>query len=174
MSDVMKVRNDIRDLESKKETLLKANQTDIDSINKKMLTTYCQIGQKAYEMSQAGNDSMGELQENFAQITEFKAEINTKNDKLKSIAARYDEEIELLQKLIPEAPPAGSKEFCMNCGTGYVPGVDTFCAGCGSKLAAAAPPAGAGFAGPPKCSGCGTPFKPGVDAFCMGCGKSLK
>ena len=144
--NITKVKNDIADLKNKKQTLLMALQRDIDDITGKLKEEFCQVGQKAYELSAEGVDSFEDLRDNFTAIDACKAEYEAKNKKSVEIAARYDEEILLLEKLVPNESEAAADKtgdtpvskppqfFCMKCGKAYAPGVDIFCTGCGNKI----------------------------------------
>ena len=136
-----KIRKDILDLKDKKRTLILSLQNDIDGINGRMTEEFCLIGEKVYELYIGGDGSLADLKEDFASIGSHKADRSAKEKKIEEITGRYDEEITLLEKLVPAPAPVhgealvGSvKGFCVNCGAPYNPGVDVFCAGCGSRL----------------------------------------
>lgn len=142
--DVNKVKSDIADLKGKKDTLLMALQNDVDSVFAQMSKAYGEIGENAYKLSREQNvDSMASLNEAFDGIDALKLEQEAKLKKKDEISARYDEEIELLEKLVSmsqssEASDSDNnnqeKEFCTNCGTPYIVGVNIFCTECGGKF----------------------------------------
>jgi hypothetical protein len=129
--DALKVKKDIEDLKDKKQTLLISLENDIKGIDSQILKEFCIIGKKAYDLNTEGKDSLAALAEEFTKINDFKAAQEAKKVKMTEISARYDDEITILEKLVPqEAPPS----FCMNCGKPYKAG-DAFCMGCGTKTA---------------------------------------
>ena len=129
--DINKISSDIEDLKGKRQSLLRSLQNDIDEIESLMNQQFCQIGQKAYGLAEDGTDTLESLQADFESINRHRAEREGKLSKMADIAARYDEEITLLEKLIPEAPATPS---CTACGAQYRPGRDIFCMSCGRKL----------------------------------------
>jgi len=128
--DTGKIRQDIEDLKNKKQTLVLSLQNDVSAINAKRDEEFLRIGKMAFEMSTRGEDSMASLDASFVQIKEYDAQMQERNAKMTEISERYDEEIEMLEKLVPaQAPP----QFCSNCGKACAEG-DAFCMGCGFKL----------------------------------------
>ena len=125
-----KVRKDIFDLKDKKQTLILSIQNDIDGINDRMAKEFCLIGEKAYELFSGGTNSFADFKDDFASIDRHKADRAAKEKKIEEITERYDEEITLLEKLVPVVV----KEFCTNCGTPCKPGIDAFCMNCGAKI----------------------------------------
>ena len=149
--NINKVKQDLADLKGKKDTLLFSIQKDIDVINDYIAKEYHQIGEKAYGLFKQDIDSMKELAEHFASIDKHKMDLESKNKKSAEIAERYDEEISMLERLIPRepvvyaepvipstvptvAPEPQSKSFCVGCGSAVVPGRDAFCMKCGTKV----------------------------------------
>jgi hypothetical protein len=107
------------------------------------------LGEKAYNLSKNGTDSMAALAEDFAVITQYLTNITEREQKKITVAERYDDEIEMMEKLIPDEPepapvpvpvsapapePKRTQAFCEGCGKAYTPGNDLFCMGCGKKL----------------------------------------
>ena len=137
-----KIRKDILDLHDKKQTLILSLQTDIDAINCNITNEFCQVGEKAYDLYSDGDYSTTTLKEAFERIDGHVEERGAKEKKIGEIAERYDEEIALLEKLVPSAeetadtqsPESPGQAFCANCGTKYSLGEDVFCMSCGSKL----------------------------------------
>ena len=138
-----KVKNDINDLKGKKMQLLRSLQNDIDEINMCLKNEYCTVGEKTYELFLEKNPSHSSLYEDFETISQKKNEREEKLSKKEEIAARYDEEIILLEKLLPEStivpllaesPVNASLSFCQHCGTKFNPATDKFCMICGSEL----------------------------------------
>ena len=147
-----KIRKDVLDLQDKKRTLILSLQKDIDAIDSDILNEFCKIGEGTYELYSKGEDSLTTLKESFESIDRHKEARVAKEKKTVEISERYDEEIELLEKLLPkveaeekveikaEPEPASvptenaGQAFCANCGTPYSPADDIFCASCGSKL----------------------------------------
>ena len=147
-----KIRMDLTDLEGRKQSLILALQNDIEAINDQLYLVFYQIGLKAYEMYRGGSSSLEQLKESFDNITPHMTERIAKEKKIAEIAERYDEEIALLEKLLPigfedmqseveaeaEAYAAAEAEesegVCPNCNAPYVPGDDVFCKNCGRKL----------------------------------------
>jgi hypothetical protein len=140
--DVNKIKADIVDLEDKKKTLLLSLQSDIESIEAEMKREFCEIGQRAYTLAFEGEGTLSAMAGDFAKIDEYKAAQELKEKKKCEIAERYNEEIQILEKLVPKEPevaPAAEinpgKGFCTNCGKPYTYGEDMFCLKCGTKLA---------------------------------------
>ena len=158
MSNLAKVRSDIADLKDKKQALIQAVQNDIDSTENKVLAIFKDIGEKAYALHKVGTNDMDDLAPRFAEIDAFRADQSEKSAKIDGIAARYDEEIGLLEQLVEDAGP---EAFCSKCGKGYSLGQDVFCADCGNRL-----PTG----NEQSCTGCGHLYVPGQQAFCANCG----
>ena len=142
--DLNKIKGDISDLKDKKSTLLMSLQHDADSILAKMSKAYCEIGENAYKLSREQNiDSMATLNEAFTGIDTLKLEYDAKKQKQAEIAARYDEEIDLLEKITTNTQSAEAANtshsstetgFCTKCGKPYIVGDDIFCTGCGNKF----------------------------------------
>ena len=142
-----KIRADIFDLKNKKGTLVLSIQNDIKTIDNTVANEFRQIGEKAYEIYKSGENSLAGLEEAFARIDKYKDDRIVKETKIKEISERYDEEITLLEKLVPAPAPApaptgyqyantgAAQAFCMNCRAPYIPGVDGFCRTCGYRLA---------------------------------------
>lgn len=126
--DAGKVKKDIADLRDKKQTLLLSLQKDIEIINGEMMAEFCRIGQKAYELK---NADFAALAEDFAKIDRFLASMDAKDKKKTEISDRYDDEITILEKLVPAQ---SASAFCMKCGKPYNAGTDSFCMSCGNKL----------------------------------------
>ena len=135
--NISKIKNDIEDLKSKKNSLQLSVQRDIDDIKKKMTKEFSQAGEAAYKLYKAGTDSMAELTEAFASIDRHKDDIERNEKKKIEIRERYDDEINMLEKLIPAVPEPPKNQqtqsFCTNCGRPYIIGVDIFCEGCGTR-----------------------------------------
>ncbi|MCL2016153.1 MAG: hypothetical protein FWG68_07915 [Defluviitaleaceae bacterium] len=137
--DSNKVRADIADLKNKRSTLLLSIQNDIDNIAAKKHDDFAAIGERAYTLARIeGSDSLATLDLAFANIDNLNTQLAAKEQKKLEISARYDEEIEILEKLIPPEPvqpaAATAQAFCPSCGKLYRPGEDFFCMGCGTKL----------------------------------------
>ena len=137
-----KIRKDIHDLKDKKQTLILSLQNDIDSINGNMKNEFCEIGEKAHGIYSSGDQSMTTLKAAFESIDQHLEDRNAKEKKIVEITERYDEEITLLEKLVPitdaavapDALSSAEKAFCSSCGTSYTTGEDAFCSNCGGKL----------------------------------------
>ncbi|MCL1832726.1 MAG: hypothetical protein FWG45_07465 [Oscillospiraceae bacterium] len=153
--DTNKIMADIADLENKKQMLLLSLQHDIDEIDKDVMKEFREIGQRAYSLAFEGEGNLSALKADFDKIDAFKAEQDAKDKKKGDIIARYDEEIEIMRKLLPQkaeesapvetastpaetapAPPIdpANMGFCTNCGKAYALGGDMFCLQCGTKL----------------------------------------
>ncbi|MCL2752660.1 MAG: hypothetical protein FWE44_00755 [Defluviitaleaceae bacterium] len=158
MSNLAKVKSDIADLKDKKQALTQAVQNDIDAVQAKIDKDFHDIGKSAYDLHTGGNASMDTLASRFTIIDEYKTDQKEKMAKIAEIASRYDEEIQLLEKLVEDAGP---EAFCSSCGKAYALGTDVFCADCGNKL-----PTG----NEKNCAGCGLSYTPGQQAFCANCG----
>ena len=134
--DAGKVARDIADLKGKKQTLLFSLQNDVEAIENEMKDEFCKIGQMAYELAAKGEDPMGALADAFATIDRCKQEQEAKAKKMTEIAERYDEEITILEKLVPNIPVPVAPAACQKCGTPYAVGMDMFCKECGTRLGA--------------------------------------
>ncbi|MCL1998092.1 MAG: hypothetical protein FWG65_04910 [Turicibacter sp.] len=140
--DSNKIKSDIADLKNKKSTLLLSLQNDIDEIISKKKASFVNIGERAYTLSRKEkSDNLASLEAVFETIDKHNDDLAAKEQKKLDIAARYDEEIDMLEKLIPlmlaqpePEPPAPTQAFCSSCGKSYVLGEDLFCMGCGAKL----------------------------------------
>ena len=132
--DLNKVRSDIADLKNKKQTLMLSLQRDIDGIRKQIMDSFRTVGEKAYTLSKSGTDSMATLGDDFSAITQYLANIAEREQKSHDVSARYDDEIEMMEKLIPDGPEQNAQAFCESCGERYTPGTDMFCMSCGKKL----------------------------------------
>ena len=137
--DASKITRDIADLKGKKQTLLLSLQNDVEAIENEMKEEFCKIGQMAYELAAKGEESLGALADEFAIVDRCKQDQEAKAKKMADIAERYDEEITILEKLVPNIPapaaPSGGSA-CPKCGTPCIAGVDMFCKECGSRLGA--------------------------------------
>ena len=133
MVDYQKVTNDIRDLKGKKETLILSIQKDIDNIKKTIAEYYHGLGEKVYETYTDNSFDITTHTEVFDLITANKESIASKEKKIAEIAERYDEEIDLLEKLVEDMPKPQIKEFCTGCGSPFTRGVDMFCINCGKR-----------------------------------------
>lgn len=133
MLNLGKVKNDIADLTNKKETLLLSLQRDVEVFEKQLAEVFQNVGEEAYKIAKESKASFPSLEESFTVIDELLENISAKNKKKTDVAMRYDEEIEILEKLIPEAPPEGEKKFCPACGKEFTD-EDVFCDNCGTKL----------------------------------------
>ena len=158
MSNLAKVKSDIADLKDKKQALTQAVQNDIDATEAKIVAIFTSVGEVAYGLHKDGISDMNNLTTRFDEIDALKADQREKTAKIDGIAARYDEEIGLLEQLVEDAGP---EAFCSKCGKGYTLGQDVFCADCGNRL-----PTGNEMA----CAKCGMLYTPGQVAFCAGCG----
>jgi len=140
--DANKVKKDIADLNEKKQTLLLSLQNDIDAIDRKILEVFRKIGQNVYEMKKSGANTFNSLDDDFAEIDKHIVDKEAKIKKKSEIAERYDDEIIILENLLPKEVPvetapierASDKAFCPDCGCAYVMGKDIFCMECGKKL----------------------------------------
>jgi hypothetical protein len=140
-----KVKNDIQDLKDKKSALSLSLTKDMEAITTKITEIFCELGKAAYEKRDAITADL--FSAGFEVVDKLYSDHSVKAKKIEEIAARYDDEIEIMEKLLPEeaaapvaasaaansAPPAGGKAFCMNCGKEYKAGVDMFCMNCGTK-----------------------------------------
>jgi hypothetical protein len=108
--DPNKIKKDIADSQSRKETLLLSLQGDIDAMERDVQELFRDIGARTYKLSSQGQgqgqgkekfEKDGELVELFAKVDELKAAQAAKEGRKDEIAARYDEEIEIFQKLLP-------------------------------------------------------------------------
>ena len=146
--NLSKVRTDILDLIGKRDTLIYVLDRDIEEIDADSARCFREIGEKAFDCFIQGVDSIESMSEDFERIKELQVNKDAKKAKIVEIAARYDEEIELLQKLLPddkqeeaatetEIPPRG---YCPTCATAYKVGEDIFCMTCGTRLEPAPAP----------------------------------
>ena len=151
MIDYQKITNDIKDLKGKKDVLILSIQNDIDNIKKTIADYYHGLGEKVYETYVNNSFDITAHAEVFELITSNKESIASKEKKMGEISERYDEEIDLLEKLINDmpkpqviedtpmpqvvenTPKPQSKEFCISCGSPFTRGVDIFCINCGKK-----------------------------------------
>jgi len=154
--DSKRIQQGISDLAEKKQMLIMSLQTDIEAIDSEMSEAFRELGLKAYALAKESGSIPAGLEGDCDKIDGFKSEQNFKDKKKLEVAERYDEEIAMLEKLLPKTPtppplappptaqPAQSapsprpavteKFFCTNCGKRYTPGNDVFCLECGTKL----------------------------------------
>jgi hypothetical protein len=102
--DINKIKQDIVDLESKKQALLLSLQSDIEAIDVDMDKEFCEIGKNAYKLAFEGEANLSALSEDFKRIDDFKEMQDAKEKKKSDIVERYDDEISILEKLIPKEP----------------------------------------------------------------------
>lgn len=131
-------RKIIEDTERKKTQLLNVVQNDINAIDAKIQGLYKQIGKLVYEVK-IGKSTDEEAEANILDFVEqIKGEeVNfTKlEEKKNSIEARYDEELELLRKFVPQPQTVQSStgnDFCTSCGAKREVNA-AFCTNCGAK-----------------------------------------
>ncbi|MCL2755376.1 MAG: hypothetical protein FWD35_06655 [Oscillospiraceae bacterium] len=184
--DPFKIRKDIEDLQGKKDLLTLALRTDIAALEGEIQEQFCVIGEKAYELTAekaetAKIDVLKELAEEFEKVDALKATQGAKESKRAEIAARYDEEIEILENLLPEVMPAPepSVELSVQSDTetGVITETHTFAL---PSMPPQAPNAEqesqitqvteleSGF-----CPNCRRPYMVGEDQYCQGCGTRL-
>ena len=149
--DTGKVKSDIQDLRSKKEALLLSLQRDVEGIEPKLAESYRHLGELVYGMIIKGEDSIGSLTNEAEAITKHLDNINAKTKKSSEVAARYDEEIEMLENLLgddepdnqerswggsshPASTEPSSSGYCLSCGAANTPGVNLNCKSCGQVL----------------------------------------
>jgi DNA repair exonuclease SbcCD ATPase subunit len=134
-----KLKKEIESTQFKKQSLVAAVQSELQEALQKRESLFAQIGKVEYANRKQGV-SKEVHSEHFAQIDALNTQIEEKTAKIKEIEGRYDEEIRMLEKMLqqPAAPTVAAigvgQAPCPNCGAGYVPGDDTFCASCGQRL----------------------------------------
>ena len=174
-----KIRKDILDLQDKKSTLKLSLQIDIDAIDSDMKKEFCKIGEDAYELYSNGDDSLSPLKEAFESLDQHKEARNAKEKKIVEITERYDEEIELLEKLLPnvdenvdenvEANVVGDVESNVEANVdsdveaNVEANVDSYVEAKTNENP-----------GQAFCANCGTPYSPTEDLFCSSCGTKLQ
>ena len=132
-------RKIIEDTERKKTQLLNVVQNDINAIDAKIQGFYKQIGKLVYEVK-IGKSTDEEVE---AKILDFVEQIKGEEvnftkleEKKNSIEARYDEELELLRKFVPQVPQtvqsSTGNAFCTSCGAKREVNA-AFCTNCGAK-----------------------------------------
>lgn len=132
-------RKIIEDTERKKAQLLNVVQNDINAIDVKIQGSYRQIGKLVYEVK-IGKSTDEEVEANILecveQIKEEEVKFTKLEEKKNSIEARYDEELELLRKFVPQAPQTVQSStgdaFCTSCGAKREANA-AFCTNCGAK-----------------------------------------
>ena len=132
-------RKIIEDTERKKTQLLNVVQNDINAIDAKIQGLYKQIGKFVYEVK-IGKSTDEEAEANISECVEqIKGEeVNFMKleEKKNSIEARYDEELELLRKFVPQVPQtvqsSTGNAFCTSCGAKREVNA-AFCTNCGAK-----------------------------------------
>lgn len=143
-STTKRLQKEIKDMEFKKQNLLSVLQDEITKIQQKIDNIFYQIGAKVYKNHLSRITQDESLQVYYNEIASLKDSIITKEEKKQEIAARYDEEIEMLKTKLNLNSPVNSAAsavemssqipHCSKCGTPYTPGTDIFCGNCGQKL----------------------------------------
>lgn len=137
LPEVMQNKKIIEQTKSKKEQLLKAINMDINSVNLQINVIFQEIGKKVYEsyidddILQIDYSLIGEQIEN---IKLKKQEQENLSKKYKEIEQRYGEELEMLQKFIPQEAQTQTQnnDICPKCKAVKNTG-DMFCTNCGNK-----------------------------------------
>lgn len=150
-SPMQKIQKEINGMEEKKILLISAVEQDVLMLKQKIDIALLEIGAKVYTCHIDSTDLGESLSGLFADVTLLEHMVAEKEDKIKEIANRYDEEIGMLRTHLPKpdlppmlvpqpttnylpAPDGVTMAFCENCGTPYVQGEDYFCMSCGQKL----------------------------------------
>ena len=137
--NISKISGDIADLKAKKNTLLLSLQNDVNLVKKELEALFKQIGESAYNAfkEEKGFELLNEL---FERVDEKFKQIEAKDKKKAEISERYDEEIDIMQKLLDAEQKTldvnpDITAFCAACGSKYTPGEHRFCINCGASLA---------------------------------------
>ena len=99
---VKKLNEQITSLLEKKQVLLTSVGNEISALNAAVRDMYAEIGAKAYDMYTKGGFEHGRLTGEFEKVTGLKRNIAEKERQSADIAKRYDEEITLLNNLLPQ------------------------------------------------------------------------
>lgn len=175
-----RLQQEIDGMELKKQSLLSAVNGEIVNAKQQINNELFQIGSKVYQchLDKKGYNGLdGLLGEHYDNIAAQNKIIEEKEEKLKDITARYDDEINLMRTQLnaahqnPQGAAGGAP--CPGCGRLYTPGIDKFCMGCGRSLPVAVSQAAAPTAGGAACPKCGRAYTPGTDKFCDVCGTKL-
>ena len=175
-----KLLNEIESIKFKKQTMVMSIQGEIQSATAKRDGVFCQIGKLVYESK--GTSTEGSSY--FGEIDALNALIKEKENKISEITSRYDDEINMMSKMLQQQPQQGATMAvaagqvpCPQCGAGYTPGVDNFCISCGMNTAAANPAPSPVVAVPVQtpafCENCGCKYIAGEEVFCSECGQKL-
>lgn len=148
------LQKEISGMELKKQSLISSVQYEIQTANQKIEGIIHQIGSEVYSLHIREIEIGDRLTPSFEEILSLKQFIAEREEKIKSISSRYDEEIGMLNSNVqmqsgqPQqtwaasaayAPPAPSPTpggaACQKCGAPFTPGQDMFCGSCGQRLA---------------------------------------
>lgn len=132
----------IAQTEQRKRMLVKSVRIDLEQLEKKRHDRYCVIGEKIYvELRDNKIDSSIKdvISEDFDVIQRIQEDISVLNKKLEDIELRYEEELEMLKKLIPkedfikENNWMQEEKVCPKC-KAKIQSDSLFCTSCGHKL----------------------------------------
>jgi hypothetical protein len=129
----IRLQEEVRGMELKKQTLISSVQNEINAATQKMDAIFLEIGKESYSAHCNGTEFAPH--NSFEAIKAQEQLIAEKQAKIKEISDRYDEELNMLRTHLSSAvPTSGGDTSCGGCGKPYNPSVDAFCMGCGKKL----------------------------------------
>ena len=142
-TDADRVRSEIEGMKFKKSSILAVLENERGELEKTKTRALYEVGLYVYENHEKGSEEL-EFTQFWGVIEEINGNIQLKNDKIKELDSRYDEDISLLQANLnmiepPIAPVSATVAieecgFCEQCGNKMKKG-DMFCQSCGTKVA---------------------------------------
>lgn len=141
-----KIRTEITNTEFKKNSMISTVNNEKAQLEQEKRNFFTEMGETVYN-NHKERISVEDFAETFEKIKGLEQQMTEKEAKIVEIAARYDEEINLLSANlvtiqqqaqaaaapVATAAPAAAGGFCENCGTAHS-GQDAFCQGCGTKI----------------------------------------
>lgn len=133
-----KLKKEIKSLEFRKESVLASIHSEIKQLKSEQKMIFFDAGKYAYE-TWCNNETQADLTTYWNQVQGLDDKIAAQKAKMKEMADRYDEEIQLIASNLNmegsnNAPAVSSDSAsCPNCGMAIADG-DIFCQGCGTKL----------------------------------------
>lgn len=127
------LQGEIRSLQLRKDSVISTLSNEIQELLNEKNKVLLQAGTKAYEGWKANSTVTETLEPFWKRSKEIESMIAEKEKKREEMAARYDEEISLIQRNVYVPTAVAGKCLCPNCNApideGYV-----FCEKCGSKI----------------------------------------
>jgi len=175
-----KLQKEIENIQFKKQSLVSAVQAEIREASLRRDGILCQVGRVVFDNRGHGWLPDDAFAKPFAEIAALDTQINEKEVKINEIIQKYDEEAEMLSKMLHQQMasqnhPQQQAAYPMHPQpqNQAAPTPHMYQATTQVRPPAAARPQPAPAPGQSPCPQCGTPYTPGVDGFCINCGQNL-